>query len=66
MGRLRPESALGEAASRIELPSPRREGGKPLMQALNERQSQREFRTDALPMQLLWDLLWAMVCYPRH
>lgn len=59
MGRLRPEPALGEAASRIELPSPRREGGKPLMQALNERQSQRAFRPDALPMQLLSDLLWA-------
>lgn len=43
----------------IALPTPRMAGGMPLMQALNERQSARVFSTDALPVQLMSDLLWA-------
>ena len=43
----------------IALPTPRMEGGKPLMQALKERQSARVFSTNALPVQLMSDLLWA-------
>ncbi|MCS7314239.1 MAG: SagB/ThcOx family dehydrogenase [Bryobacterales bacterium] len=43
----------------IELPPPQTEGGKPLMQALKERKSSREFSTRPLPPQVLSNLLWA-------
>lgn len=43
----------------IELPKPDTTGGKPLMQALKERQSNREFRPDSLPLPVLSNLLWA-------
>jgi len=43
----------------IKLPPPQTEGGKPLMQALKERHSTREFSARALPQQVLSDLLWA-------
>ena len=41
------------------LPGPRKEAGKPLMQALQLRRSIREFSPHPLPPQLLSDLLWA-------
>src|ERR1039458_1280093 len=41
------------------LPAPRKEAGKPLMQALQLRRSIREFSPRPLPPQLLSDLLWA-------
>jgi nitroreductase len=41
------------------LPAPRKEAGKPLMQALQSRRSIREFSPRALPPQVLSDLLWA-------
>ncbi|MEW6703666.1 MAG: nitroreductase family protein [Pseudomonadota bacterium] len=59
MGQLRPEPARGDAAGRIELPPPQREGGRPLLEALDKRCSSREFRRDPLPLQLLSSLLWA-------
>jgi nitroreductase len=40
------------------LPNPRRETGKPLMQALLLRRSIREFSPRPLPAQMLSDLLW--------
>jgi SagB-type dehydrogenase family enzyme len=43
----------------IALPAPRLDGGMPLMQALNERQTSRVFSTEPLPAQLVADLLWA-------
>lgn len=43
----------------VALPAPRLTGGKPLMEALGERRSQREFSTKPLELQLLSDLLWA-------
>ena len=43
----------------IKLPKPRMEGGKPLLTALKARQSQRAFKAQPLPPQLLSDLLWA-------
>jgi SagB-type dehydrogenase family enzyme len=43
----------------IELPKPDMTGGKPLMQALNDRHSTREFSTDTLPLPMLSNLLWA-------
>ncbi len=41
------------------LPAPRKEGGKPLMQALQLRRSIREFSPRPLPPQILSDVLWA-------
>lgn len=43
----------------LPLPSPRTDGGKPLLQALRERQSQREISAQPLELQILSDLLWA-------
>ncbi len=43
----------------IKLPNPQLEGGRPLMQALKDRQSSREFSTEKLPLQVLSNLLWA-------
>lgn len=43
----------------IALPAPDTAGGKPLMQALKERHSSREFSSDALPLPVLSSLLWA-------
>jgi len=46
-------------AQDIKLPSPHKEGGMPLMEALNNRQSIRSFANQSLPVQTLSDLLWA-------
>jgi len=43
----------------IELPKPQMEGGKPLMQALKERKTSREFSSEKLPLQVLSNMLWA-------
>ncbi len=43
----------------ITLPAPKMEGGKPLMQALKERQTTRAYDTKKLPLQTISDLLWA-------
>ncbi len=43
----------------IELPEPNKTGGKPLMEALNERHSSRDFMDKDLTQQQLSDLLWA-------
>ena len=42
-----------------ELPPPRTEGGKPLIEALKLRRSIREYSDRPLPAQVLSDLLWA-------
>jgi Nitroreductase len=47
------------AAQDIALPSPSKTGGKPLMEALNERKSSREFAETKLSEQTLSNLLWA-------
>jgi len=47
------------AQETIQLPQPKKEGGKPLMQALNERKSAREFSPEKLSPQMLSNLLWA-------
>lgn len=41
------------------LPEPNKDGGKPLMTALNERCSTREFDSKELSLQQISDLLWA-------
>lgn len=43
----------------MQLPPPRAQGGKPLIEALKLRQSTREYADRALPPQVLSDLLWA-------
>ena len=47
------------SAQDIILPAPVKSGGKPLMDALNERQSLREYTSDNLSLQQLSNLLWA-------
>jgi SagB-type dehydrogenase family enzyme len=59
MGQLQPKPVLDEGAPTIELPAPRTEGGRPLMQALRNRHSQRDFAPRPLPRHMLSDLLWA-------
>jgi nitroreductase len=51
--------ASAEAVDVAALPTPRMEGGKPLMQALRNRRTTREFSTAPLPRQIVADLLWA-------
>jgi SagB-type dehydrogenase family enzyme len=51
--------SIAEGPSTIQLPSPQREGGKPLMSALNSRMSTRSFSDEKLPMQTMSNLLWA-------
>lgn len=46
-------------ASIKKLPEPQMLGGKPLMQALKERKSVRDYKTESLTAQQLSDLLWA-------
>jgi SagB-type dehydrogenase family enzyme len=48
-----------QALEAIQLPAPCMEGGMPLMQALKERQTRRNFSERKLPLQVLSDLLWA-------
>jgi nitroreductase len=43
----------------IKLPEPNKTGGKPLMQAMNERQSSRDFIDKDLTQQQISDLLWS-------
>ena len=49
----------GQELKPIKLPDPQMTGGKPLMQALKDRHSSREFSTKKLPLQTLSNLLWA-------
>lgn len=43
----------------LALPVPRSEGGRPLIQCLKERRTQRAFSGKALPARILSELLWA-------
>ncbi|MBP8304337.1 MAG: SagB/ThcOx family dehydrogenase [Phycisphaerae bacterium] len=54
-----PQTVLTEGLAQIVLPPAQTEGGKPLMQALKERKSTREFSPNKLPAQVLSNLLWA-------
>jgi nitroreductase len=56
---LRPKPATGDSAPAIALPAPERHGGVPLMEALAQRHSTRDFSPQALPLPLLSGLLWA-------
>jgi SagB-type dehydrogenase family enzyme len=59
MGQLKPRPPVSASASAITLPAPNRNGGMPLMEALQKRESRREFAPQALQEQTLSDLLWA-------
>jgi nitroreductase len=52
-------SSCSQALEPILLPEPETDGGKPLMQALSERQTMRSYSSEALPQQVLSNLLWA-------
>ena len=53
-------SGVLRAAEAVQaLPPPQMSGGKPVMQALKERKSVRDFKPDALTDQQMADLLWA-------
>jgi len=43
----------------IKLPEPKMQGGMPLMQALKERKSAREFNSRELSIEVISDMLWA-------
>ena len=51
--------SVAQHADTIPMPDPVRQGGKPLMQALNDRHSSRNFTEKALTLQQLSDMLWA-------
>jgi len=52
-------------AQDIQLPAPQKTGGMPLMEALNHRQTTREFSDRELDMQTLSNLLWAAYGFNR-
>jgi nitroreductase len=47
------------SAQTIKLPPPQKNGGKPLMEALNDRQTGRIYKPDALSIETISNLLWA-------
>lgn len=54
-----PVNLVAQDFNIINLPKPNQEGGRPLMEVLRDRQSSREFSSEALSLQVLSDLLWA-------
>ena len=52
-------SLAATESTELELPPPRTEGGKPVIQALRLRRSIREYSDRPLPAQVLSDLFWA-------
>jgi SagB-type dehydrogenase family enzyme len=52
-------AAPAQDAQTVELPKPQMTGGRPLMEVLKDRRSQRSFSTKPLPPQVLSNLLWA-------
>ena len=59
IGQLGPRPPVGDAAATTYLPAAHTTGGMPLMQALAQRQSLREFDPEPLPLQMVSDLLWS-------
>ncbi|MFI5105706.1 MAG: SagB/ThcOx family dehydrogenase [Terriglobales bacterium] len=54
-----PLASWSQELKPVPLPSPQTGGGRPLMQALKDRQSTRTFSGEKLPLQVLSNLLWA-------
>lgn len=63
---LLPVLSFCQAQTDIKLPDPQTKGGKPIMEALMNRHSSREFSPEKLSLQTLSDLLWAANGYNRH
>ena len=53
-------------AQDIELPAPQRTGGKPVFDAVNERESTRELADTPIDLQSLSDLLWVAYGFNRE
>lgn len=53
-------------AQNIKLPTPHKTGGKPLMETLQNRRSDRTFASREIPVQTLSDLLWAAWGFNRE
>jgi len=53
--------AMYAQGGNIKLSTPTKEGGMPLMQALNERQTIRTYSDETLSLQQISDVLWAAV-----
>ena len=56
---------LSVSAQDIQLPQPVKTGGMPLMEALNKRSTNRDFKAEDLDNQTLSNLLWAAWGYNR-
>jgi SagB-type dehydrogenase family enzyme len=54
-----PLIACAQELSPIQLLKPQTDGGRPLMQALKNRKTERAFSPEKLPLQTLSNLLWA-------
>jgi SagB-type dehydrogenase family enzyme len=52
-------TSIAADLSPMKLPPPDMKGGKPLMQCLKDRKTDRSFSTKKLPVEVLSDLLWA-------
>jgi len=52
-------AVAGDVSTSIQLPKPNTKGGMPLMQALSERKSTREYGAEKLSTAVLSNLLWA-------
>ena len=53
-------------AQDIQLPEPQKTGGKPLFEAISERQSNRNVATDDLDLQTISDVMWAAYGFNRE
>jgi SagB-type dehydrogenase family enzyme len=51
--------AFAQDLKPIQLPRPRMDAGKPLMQVIRERKSLRDISAEKLPPQVMSDMLWA-------
>ena len=54
-----PAFVYGQELASVKLPEPKMQGGMPLMQALKERKSGREFSSRELTQEVISDMLWA-------
>jgi nitroreductase len=54
-----PSFSLAQELKAIQLPAPQTDGGRPLMQALKNRVSSRNFSPEKLPVQVMSNMLWA-------
>lgn len=53
------KACCAQETADIQLPDPDMKGGRPLMEVLKDRKTERDFSPNPLPIQTLSDLLWA-------